>query len=81
MQLMGIYSMHMKKVRKGGFIHKGYTLAPRHRDQKMVDITNRNHRRVALKPKGFRNKYSTTVWHNTGNTGAGCRTSYRRFRY
>ena len=81
MLLMEDHSRKMTKAGKEGFIHNGYSLAPRHRDQKMVDIINRNHTRVTLKAKGFRNKYSCTVWHNTGNTGAGCRTSHRRFNY
>lgn len=74
-------SKKMKKVSKTGFICEGYDLSPWHRGQQMINIRNMNHYHVKLPNRRFRNKYASSVWHNTGNTGCGCRTSSRRFKY
>ena len=81
MKLMGEHTRKMRKIGKDGFIQDGYTRSPRFRGQKMVDITNRNHYRITLGIKSWRNKYRAEVWHDKGNTGCGCGTAYRRFRY
>ena len=81
MRLLGRHSRHMKKAGKEGFIHDGFELNPRFKGQQMVNITNRNHYHIKLFHRDMRNKYYSSVWHNKGNTGAGCRTSRIRFNY
>lgn len=80
--MMGSISRKMRKVSKDGFIHEGYDLSPWHRGQHMINIRNRNHYHIRIHNKGFKNKYASRVWLDTGrNTGCGFRTPYRRFKY
>lgn len=80
MQMMD-NSGKLKKVTRSGFVHRGFDSAPWHRGQQMINIRNMHHFHIKIHNRGYRNKYASSVWHNTGNTGCGCRTAKRRFEY
>lgn len=71
----------MTKNGKDGFVQDGYSSAPQNRGQQLINIRNRNHYHIRINNGNWRNKYHCYVWHNTGNTGSGCRTAQRRFQY
>lgn len=74
-------SGRLRKVTRRGFSHEGFDAQPWHRGQQMINIRNQHHFHVRRYNRGYKNKYASYVWHNTGNTGCGCRTAKRSFRY
>ena len=74
-------SRRMKKAKGEGFIVWGFDSKPYHRGEAMIRIRSRHHKPLRILKRDYRNKYASVVWHNTGNTGSGCRTSRVRFKY
>ena len=74
-------SERMEKAKDYRFIQCGFDPKPWHRGEAMIRIRSRHHRPLRILKRNYRNKYVSYVWHNTGNTGYGCRTSKVRFKY
>ena len=80
--LLGDISRKMKKSHeKLEFVQMGFTSKPYHRGEAMIRIRSKHHRPLRILKRNYRNKYASSVWHNIGNTGCGCRTSRIRFKY
>ena len=81
MRLMDATRRMKKGHEKLEFIQLGFASKPYHRGEAMIRIRSRHHKPLRILKRDYRNKYASVVWHNTGNTGCGCRTSKVRFRY
>lgn len=81
MRLMDASRKMKKSHEKLEFVEIGFASKAHHRGEAMIRIRSRHHKPLRILKRDYRNKYASVVWHNTGNTGSGCRTSKVRFKY
>ena len=81
MQMMENSRKMKKSKKKLEFVQIGFASKAHHRGEAMIRIGSKHHKNLRIHKRDWRNKYASVVWHNTGNTGCGCRTSRVRFKY
>lgn len=81
MLLMDVSRRMKKSHEKLEFVQIGFASKPYNRGEAMIRIRSRHHKPLRILKRDYRNKYASSVWHNTGNTGSGCRTARIRFKY